>query len=216
MARGRPREHDLDTLLDHARALWVEQGRAGVTIRALSARSGVGNGAIYHALGSRAGLLARTWVREAEGFLAFQRARVEDVLAGDGSTRAAVEAVVAAALAPATYAEAHPEAARLLLATHAADLLVDELGDDDRAAIGSLQTRLGALLAELAAQLWGSADRTTVALARICVVDLPGTLLLGEGRPDDPVARHALEAAVRGVLASPPPEREVRRTVGRT
>ena len=44
--------------------------------------------------------------------------------------------------------------------------------------------------------------RDAVTLVRYCVVDLPGALLLKPARPTDPLARHALELAVRGVLAS--------------
>ena len=78
---GRPRAHDVDVLLDHARTLWVEQGVSGVTIRALSVETGASNGAIYHAFGSRDGLLVRVWSREAERFLAVQSDAVDTALA---------------------------------------------------------------------------------------------------------------------------------------
>ncbi|WP_460370201.1 TetR family transcriptional regulator, partial [Actinocorallia lasiicapitis] len=89
----RRRTHDLDRLLDVTETL----AAAGpVTIRAVAAASGVSNGAIYHAFGSLPGLLARTWLRAAAAFLDLQ-----------GSLAAVadpVEAVVAAASAPALFA----------------------------------------------------------------------------------------------------------------
>ena len=75
---GRPRQYDLDDLLAHARDLWVGRGVDGLTIRALSAASGASNGAVYHAFGSRDGLLARVWAEEAGRFLTFQRDRVAE------------------------------------------------------------------------------------------------------------------------------------------
>ena len=67
---ARPREHDLDDLLDHARTIWAREGRTALTIRSLSVAAGVSNGAIYHAFGSRGRLLAAAWIREADSFLA--------------------------------------------------------------------------------------------------------------------------------------------------
>src|SRR3954453_6385528 len=106
---GRPRQYNLDELLRDARALWTESGIAGVTMRALSSVSGASNGALYHAFGSRDGLLARVWVREAEHFLAFQRELVEREM----NVSDPVAALVAAALAPASYAVQNEESARL-------------------------------------------------------------------------------------------------------
>ena len=198
---GRPRRHDLDGLLDHARRLWVGDGVDAVTTRALTTASGASNGAIYHAFGSRDGLLARVWAREADTFLAFQRRQVEHA---DDPTAA----VVAAALAPARYAEQDADAARLLLTTGADRLTTPELDDEGRALLQRLRDDLGVLLAELAEALWERRDRIAVTTVRYCVVDLPGALLLQGDDLDDRVAHHALEHAVRGVVAVPPPERD--------
>lgn len=102
----RPRVHDLDHLLDVAEALAVESGPAAVTIRALSELTSVSNGAIYHAFGSRAGLLGRVWLRGAQRMLTVQRGSVDDALA----TGTAVDAIVAAADAPARFLLDHPTA----------------------------------------------------------------------------------------------------------
>lgn len=199
---GRPRQYDLDTLCDHARDLWVEHGAAGVTIRAVIAVSGASSGAVYHAFGSRDGLLARVWAREAKDFLAFQRDAVTHAMAEGNPT----EALVAAALAPAGYAKTNANSARLLLSANVEDLMTAELTDDGRAQLRQRQKELGLLLGELASALWGRRDASAVTTIRYCVVNLPGTLLLRSRKVSDPVAHHALELAVRGIASQAPPE----------
>jgi len=205
---GRPRQHDLDQLLDQARRLWIEQGVGGVTIRALSAASGASNGAIYHAFGSRDGLLASVWTREADQFLAFQRTLVERAMReGDPA-----DGLVAAALAPAAYAAQDDDGARLLLTATLGDLLTPELDRDRRRQLLRLQQELGGVVAELAEALWDRHDNAALTTVRYCVVDLPGALLLKAQAVTDPVARHALERAVRGIASMPPPEAPSRKT----
>ncbi|MFC5728174.1 MULTISPECIES: TetR/AcrR family transcriptional regulator [Nocardioides] len=198
---GRPRSHDLDLLLDHARALWVDGGAAGLTIRRLSARSGVSNGAIYNAFGSRDNLLARVWAREADAFLAFQREAVEHA----GRAGTAQDAVVAAALAPATYARTDEQAARLLLAVPIGDIVNADLGPTERSLIEGQRRLLWDLIVELAERLWGRSDRSAATLVTYCLVDLPGKLLLSAAGPTDPLAVHAVEQAVRGITGVRPP-----------
>ncbi|MBA4608899.1 TetR/AcrR family transcriptional regulator [Aeromicrobium sp. Marseille-Q0843] len=201
MARGRPREHQPDVLLDHARALWVEHGATGVTMRALSARAGAANGVIYNAFGSRDNLLARVWVREAVAFLRYQRDLVEAAVRADGPQ----EGIAVAALSLATYARTNPEASRLLLAVDATDLLTGNVGPDERNEVERLRLELGELITRLAEQLWQRTDRRAVALVRICVVDLPAKLLLSADRLDSTLAHHALREAVRGITSAAPP-----------
>ena len=198
---GRPRQHDLDDLLQHARALWVEKGIGAVTMRALGSGSGASNGALYHAFGSRDGLLASVWAWEAERFLAIQRELVERAL-GDGDP---VTALVAAALAPASYAVGNEDSARLLLSADADELMTPDLGADIHAQLLRLQLDLSSLLTDLAAALWDRRDRGAVTTVRYCVVNLPGALLLKANAITDPLAHHALERAVRGIAAEPPP-----------
>lgn len=197
---ARPREHDLDEILDHARALWVSDGMAGVTVRALSARSGVSNGALYHAFGSRDGLLARVWAREAVRFLAFQEGEVEAALARES----AEDAVVAAALATAGYARHDEAGARLLLSVSGDALASSELSEEQAGELTRLRRELGRLIVRLARALWDREDTAALTLVRYCVVDLPSALLLSRSRLSDPVARHALEAAVRGIVGAGP------------
>lgn len=200
MARGRPRQHDLDSLLDDARSLWVEQGVGGLTMRELSARSGVGNGAIYHAFGSRDNVLAAVWAREAGHFLRFQRDLVEASLGAESPQ----DAVIAAALSIATYAETHEEASRLLLSVEATDLMRRDLGAEQRAEVDRLRGVLGDLVVELAGRLWQRTDRDAVLLVKLCLVDLPAKLLLSTPQPANPLSQHALTEAVRGITSVDP------------
>lgn len=201
-SRGRPRRHDRAELLDHTRDPWIERGTAGVTIRALSTATGVSNGAIYNAFGSRDGLLAAVWVREAVEFLDFQRSAVEKARGTDDS---AADMVVAAALAPAGLADTGDPGAQLLLAVTADDLAISELTGEQRSELFALKKSLGELIIGLADPVWGRRDHRAVTLIRHCVVELPGTLLLRRGNVRDPLARHALEHAVRGIVTAPPP-----------
>lgn len=198
---GRPRQYDLDGLLAQARLLWIEHGIDGVTMRALGAVSGASNGAVYHAFGSRDGLLARVWAGEAREFLAFQRGQVQDALREEDPT----SALVVAALATASYAVEHEEGARLLLSATADQLVTADLDDDGRVLLRRLQQELGELLEELSDALWERTDRAAVTTVRYCVVNLPGTLLLNDRGITDPLARHVLELAVRGVAGTEPP-----------
>lgn len=198
---GRRREHDLEAVLDHARALWSGDGRAALTIRALSASCGMSNGAIYHAFGSRDGLLARTWAREAARFLTHQRAAVSDVLAAGGT---ATEAVVAAACAPATYASDDEDGARLLLSVRPDDLVTPNLSAEQVEELAQLRRDVETLVRELAERLWGRTDRDVRATIRHCLVGLPSALLLEPGRVRQPLAREVLTRAVRGVVSIPP------------
>lgn len=201
---GRPREHDLDAVLDHARRLWVEGGAAAVTIRALSSASGVSNGAIYHAFGSRDGLRARVWVREARRFLDQQRAGVAEALDRGGTP---ADAVVSAALAPADYARTDEPGARLLLSVRVGEVAGGDLSEDQRAELAGLRDALDELIRELADRVWGRSGSDERLLVRYCLVELPSALLLSPartGRGHRPLARWALERAVRALLEDRP------------
>ena len=202
----RPRVHDHDHLLDVAEKLAVDSGPAAVTVRALSEATGVSNGAIYNAFGSRAGLVGRVWLRAAGQFLALQRDTVARALAGGSGREAAIEAVVAAADTPALFSIEHPVSARFLLTLRREELLGSgDIPADIADELRKLDKTLGDLLIQLSRALWGRTDRQTVAIIRDCVVELPTALLLrGKQTPDSP-ARERLAAAVRAVLTVPPP-----------
>ena len=213
----RPRVHDLDHVLDVAERLVVDHGAHGLTVRSLSAASGVPNGAIYHAFGSAAALRGRMWLRAATEFLDLQTRLVDERL-GTSTTpdpEAAVAAVVAAADALAVLAERRPEGARMLLSVRREQLLGPELPDELADALLGLDRRLTSeVLCRLALALWGRRDGPSVEVITSCVVDLP-TALLGRALRQPTTAgtapitadlRTRLAAAVRGVLRLDPPQ----------
>lgn len=204
----RPRTHDLGRVLDVAEELAVAAGPAAVTIRALSQATSVSNGALYHAFGTRAGLLGRAWLRAAEGFLRLQRDAVEQVLGGDDNPvdeATAVEAVVAAALCPASFFDRSPISAQFLLTVPRDELLRSgEIPADVATELRQLDKALGKIFVRLSCSLWDRRDAQALALIRDCVVQLPTALLLRDNRTADDTARDRLAAAVRAVLTIPP------------
>lgn len=210
---ARPRTLDRVSLLDAAEQLAAQSGPHAVTIRALSEVTAISNGAIYHAFGSRGGLLGQAWLRAAKRYLSVQRAAVAEALAPGASHEAAVEAVVAAAVCPATFLVEYPSAARLLLAVHRDELL----GAGDVPAplaeeLRQLDNELAGLLIALAENLWNRRDRHAVAAIRACVVELPTALVVRGTRVPDAAALQRLDAAVRAVLTLTPPDPPSRST----
>jgi AcrR family transcriptional regulator len=121
-AMPRPRVYDPNHVLDAVESLAVASGPGAVTIRAISAVTGVSNGAVYHTFGSRSGLMGRAWLRAGRRFLTVQTSLVDQAMSAP-SPRASVEAVVAAADAPVVFAEQYPDSSRLLLTVHREELL---------------------------------------------------------------------------------------------
>jgi AcrR family transcriptional regulator len=188
----RPRLHDRELVLDAAESLAVQTGPAGVTTRAVATEAGVSNGAIYHSFRSRGDLVAQTWLRAARGFLDVQGELVDSALARLDDDP--VEAVVAAADAPAVYYGRHPQSSRLLVRVNRSQLL----GDD---------VELIGLMVRLAQKLWNRRDAAAVDAITLCIVDLPTAFLLSRNRIDSDWARARLRSAVRAALADGPPKR---------
>ncbi len=200
----RPRLHDLDQLMDVAEQMVVDSGYAAVTVRALSEAAGVSNGAIYHAFGSRTGLLGRVWLRAAQRFLGLQHESVERALAVATGHDGAVEAVVAAADTPAQFLRQQPVSAQFLLAVSRRELLGSgEVPGDLAEQLRRLDHVLVELFIGLSRSVFGRADGEAVAVIRDCVVELPTALLLRGRRTPDRAVRQRLAAAVRAVLAVP-------------
>lgn len=206
----RPRTHDLEQLLDAAERMAVDSGPAAVTVRALSEATSVSNGAIYHAFGSRPGLMGRVWLRAAQRFLDLQRAAVDRARAAEAPADHAVEAVVAAADAPAEFLLQQPVSGRFLLIVPRQELLGSgEIPDDTAGEMRRLDLTLAELFTALAHGVFDRADREAVTVVRDCVVELPTALLLRGRREPDPAVRRRLAAAVRAILAQPlPPRRD--------
>lgn len=198
----RPRVYDQDQILDAVERLAVQSGPAAVTIRALGDAIGVSNGAVYHTFGSRAGLVGRAWLRAGHRFLAAQGELIDAAPEG-------VAAVVAAAAAPAVFAEEHPHSSQLLLTVRRAELLGPETPTEIAAQVRDLDRLLVASMIRLARGLWDRKDAAAVDVITTCVVDLPTAILLRRNRINDPDARERLAAAVRAVLAvGAPPQRK--------
>ncbi len=206
-AMPRPRVYDPDKVLDAAEALAVASGPTAVTIRAISADVGVSNGALYHTFGSRAGLLGQAWLRAGRRFLQTQSALVDAALAGPGC-ETGVEAVAAAADAPAAFAEQHANSCRLLLTMPREEFLTPELPEEIAGEISTLEAQLVSLMIRLARSLWNRKDAAAVDTITMCIVDLPTAILLRRDRLHSQTAREQLRAAVRAVLHVEPPIRQ--------
>ena len=201
----RPRVYDLDAVLDAAESLAADAGPAGVTTRAVAAAAGVSNGAIYHNFGSRAELVAHTWLRAGRRFLDVQTELVDAVLTEPVVDP--VQAVVAAADAPVVFAGRWPRSGALLLQVPRDRLLADELPDKLTAELDGLNHRLLELMKRLSTTMWNRRDRAAVDAITICIVDLPTSIILSRNRIKSTWARTRLQAAVRAVLATEPPTR---------
>ncbi len=202
----RPRIHSVGDLLDATERIAVEDGPAAVTVRAVSQVTGISNGAIYHAFGSRGGMVGQAWLRAAQRFLDMQRDAVDGALSVSGPVEtAAVNAVVAAADTPVSFAERFPESSRLVLRVRREDLLGSDVPQGVSDAMAGIDSRLVALFVRLSRALWGREDGRAVQVIEDCIVGLPSGLLLRGRRPPDTATRARLAAAVRAILALDPP-----------
>lgn len=201
----RPRIHSVEDLLDATERIAVHDGPAAVTVRAVSQATGISNGAIYHAFGSRGGMVGKAWLRAAQRFLDLQRDAVDQALAADGSVDGAVNAVVAAADTPAVFAEHFPESSRLVLGVRREDVLGPDVPDEVSRAMAAVDSVLVGLFIRLSLALWGRDDGRAVQVIEDCIVGLPSGLLLRGRRPPDAATRARLAAAVRAILALDPP-----------
>ena len=199
---ARRRLHSHDDLLDVAEQLVTSGDPAGLTLRALAASSGASNGTIYHAFRSKEELLARLWLRATE-----RLARImQDAVQSAHGSKAAREAVVAAAVAPAEFTRRYPASAQLFFAQRSDQLFSADLAPGIVASLGVQYKRLTGLLIALAAGVWDRKDRIAVEAIAACVVDIPSGILrraLIEGREIDDATERRIGAAVRAILAVP-------------
>src|ERR1700722_7648955 len=201
----RPRVYEPDRVLDAVESLAAASGPAAITIRAISAAVGVSNGALYHTFGSRSGLMGRAWIRAGRRFLAVQNDLVDKALSTTGP-QAPAAAVVAAADAPAVFAEQHPDSSNILWTVSREELLDSDLPDDVAAELNDLHRLLVGLLIRLAVNLWDRKDARAVDTITTCPRPLPTALLLRRDRLANPTAGERLRASVRAVLdVGPPP-----------
>ena len=194
MTMPRPQVYDRDAMLDAAEDLAVDGGVKAVTIRAVSDRAGISNGAIYHAFGSRGGLVGRAWVRGARRFLALQKQLIDTEVDP-------VRAVVVAADAPAVFSEQYPSSARFVLGIPREELIGDAPAEV-QAELRALDTDLVDLLIRLSIGMWDRKDAASVAVIEDCVVGLPTGLMLRRPMPPTNATRRRLAAAVEAILAT--------------
>jgi AcrR family transcriptional regulator len=197
--------HEPDRVLDAVESLAVASGPAAVTTRAISAAVGVSNGALYHTFGSRSGLVGRAWLRAGRRFLTAQNTLVDQAL----STAGPRAAVVAAAEAPAVFAEQYPDSSKLLLTVRRDELLDRDMPPEIATELSDLDRSLVGLMIQLAVSLWDRKDARAVDAITTCIVDLPTAILLRRDRLANATAREHLRAAVGAVLdVGPPPLRK--------
>jgi AcrR family transcriptional regulator len=202
---GRPRVHDENAILDAAEKLLAGGDPNALTIRSLAKHTGAPSGSLYHAFGSRSGLLGAMWLRGARLFLAHQRRSIEAALAGRGTPREnALAATIAAARTFADLRRERPDTAAFLMSHRRERLLDERLPAELAAALRELDRELLSMLRRLAEALWDRTDRVAVDTVAACVVDLP-TALLASRRPRRVDAEHVLAAAVRGIIEHAPP-----------
>jgi AcrR family transcriptional regulator len=180
--------HDPAGILDAARSVVLDGGPRAATVAAIAGASGAPTGSIYHRFGSRETLLARLWIRAAQGsqerFLEAMRAEPDPE-----------EATVAAALSIFDFTrDAFPDA-RLLASLRREDLV----GAAANAELELLNAPIEEGVRELARRLGGAAPEE-VALAAL---DLPHGAVrrhLVAGRRPPERLRRPVELAVRAVV----------------
>ena len=179
-------------MLDAAEALAVEGGVKAVTIRAVSERAGISNGAIYHAFGSRGGLVGRAWVRAARRFLTFsgRPSKPKTSPSAPSSPRPT---------RPPCSASSTRSSTRLVSISR--DELIGEAPAEVQAELSALDSDLRDMLIRLSIAMWDRKDAASVAVIEDCVVGLPTGLMLRRPMPPTADTRHRLAAAVQAILS---------------
>ena len=192
----RPERHPVDSILDAARGVVLDQGLGAATIAAIAESSGAPIGSIYHRFGSVDALLAEMWIRAVR--------RCQQSFAAAAEHPDPVEAAVGAGLAIYDYCVEHPADGRLFLSYRREDLAGGRIDPKQRAELEHLNEPVATVVEDLARRLYGRASRTSVDRVLMAVFDLSHGALrrpLGSGEKLLPQRRETLEAAVRAVLA---------------
>ena len=192
----RRRLHQPDQILDAARALVLEEGVGAATVGAIASGSGAPVGSVYHAFGSRDGLLARLWIRAVKR----SQGRFLEALASDSDP---VEAAVEAALSIYDFAREEPGDARLLTSLRREDLIQMPLPAELVSELEELNRPIEIAIGALTRRLFGRTGKSLIEQTALAVFDLPnGALrrhLIAGARP--PAALRApLTRAVRAAL----------------
>jgi AcrR family transcriptional regulator len=169
-----PRKHDTDRMLDAARTLVLRDGPRAASVTAIARESGAPAGTLYHRFGNRDGVLAAAWLRALERFQAsaLRAAAHNDPL----------EAAVAMAASPVSFAREQPADALLLLALRRDDLLDTQPDDAFRERLDAINAPLRSRLLELTRALRGRAGRRALDHVTRAVVDLPSAAVRRHAR----------------------------------
>jgi AcrR family transcriptional regulator len=171
-----PRKHDTDLILDAARTLVLRDGPRAASVAAIARESGAPVGTLYHRFGSRDGVLEAAWLRALESFQL-------RALAAAGHTDP-LEAAVAMASSPVSFAREQPEDARLLLTLRRDDLLDADPDHGFRERLNAINAPLESTLVALARALRGKTDARTLDAVTRAVVDLPAAAIRRHARGD--------------------------------
>ena len=195
MAVARPRIHQPDAVLDHARRVVLEKGVRAATVEAIASASGAPMGSLYHYFGSRDELLARLWVR------AVRRSQAAFCAAAEHEDPK--RAAVAAALSIYDFCAREQDDARLLVSMRREDLIRAELSADLMQELKDLNRPVQQALERLSRRLYGRARSEDVDRVLLATFDLPyGTARPYVIRRKTPPGhrRKLVEAAVLAVI----------------
>ena len=191
----RPRIHQPDTVLDHARDIVLERGVRAATMEAIARTSGAPMGSLYHYFSSHDELLARLWVRAVRRSQAAFRAAAEH--------EDPEQAALVAALSIYDFCVREPDDTRLLMSLRREDLVQADLPPALVQELKDLNQPVRQTLEQLSRRLYASAQPDDIDRVLLATFDLP----YGIARPyvlrGDTVPRHRrklLEAAILAVI----------------
>jgi AcrR family transcriptional regulator len=191
----RPRIHQPDTVLDHARDIVLERGARAATMEAIARTSGAPMGSLYHYFSSHDELLARLWVRAVRRSQAAFRAAAEH--------EDPEQAALAAALSIYDFCVRERDDARLLMSLRREDLIQAELPPDLMQELKDLNRPVGHTLEQLSHRLYGRAQPHDLDRVLLATFDLPYGIArpsIIRGRTPPNHRRKLLKAAVLAVI----------------
>jgi AcrR family transcriptional regulator len=191
----RPRIHQPDAVLDHARDIVLERGVRAATMEAIARTSGAPMGSLYHYFSSHDELLARLWVRAVRRSQAAFRAAAEN--------EDPEQAALAAALSIYDFCVRERDDARLLTSMRREDLIHAELPADLTQELKNLNQPVRETLVDLSRRLYGDAQPEDLDRVLLATFDLPYGIarpFVLRGRTPPKQRRKLLEAAVLAVI----------------
>jgi AcrR family transcriptional regulator len=192
----RPRIHQPDTVLDHARDIVLERGVRAATMEAIARTSGAPMGSLYHYFSSHDELLARLWVRAVRRSQAAFRAAAEH--------EDPEQAALAAALSIYDFCVRERDDARLLMSMRREDLMQAELSGDLARELKELNRPVRQTLEQLSRRLYGRAESEDIDRVLLATFDLPYGIARPyalRGRPAPKHRRKLLGVAIVAVIS---------------